>query len=157
MATIIYSNGERVELDQSAMPSHLEQVQILYTAKPELTRWAVVFLAELLGTSEDAEEAKFLSLLRSEAEINPDWWISHHHGGMRNVRNALRSAGFGEKEFGCGNLDDYAVGLVELAWEIGDTPWFVRGKADPVLNDGSPWAVSDMLKGGGAGERNEQD
>ena len=31
------------------------------------------------------------------------------------VRNALRENGFGEKDFGIDNLDDYAVDLVELA------------------------------------------
>lgn len=38
-----------------------------------------------------------------------------HHGWGTAVRNLLREHGFGEKEFGVDNLDDYYVPLVEVA------------------------------------------
>ncbi len=53
-----------------------------------------------------------------EAESNPDWWIPHHFGAMMGIRNELRGNRFSEAELGVGNLDDYAVGLLELAWDI---------------------------------------
>jgi hypothetical protein len=53
--------------------------------------------------------------LKAQASVDPEWWTAHHFGGMMAVRNALRSNGFGEKEFGIENWDDYAVGIVELA------------------------------------------
>lgn len=46
---------------------------------------------------------------------DPLWWVAHHHGYMTWVRNQLRQEGFGEKELKIDCLDDYAVGLVELA------------------------------------------
>lgn len=56
-----------------------------------------------------------MASVKLEADKDPEWWTTHHFLGMMGVRNALRSAGFGETEFGIDNLDDYAVGLVELA------------------------------------------
>lgn len=46
-----------------------------------------------------------------------EWWSPLHFDWMMAVRNALREEGFGEKQLGIDNLDDYAVGLVELAVE----------------------------------------
>ncbi len=87
------------------------------------------------------------------AHKDPDWWIPCHHAEMRAARNALRSNGFGEKEFGTDNLDDYAVGLVELAWGITHLPAEVTvvGKSirESINDDGGPWAVSDMFRVGG--------
>ena len=60
--------------------------------------------------------------ITNEASIDPEWWVKHHHGGMMACRNALRTAGFGEKDFGIDNLDDYAVGLVEVALGIVPLP-----------------------------------
>lgn len=56
--------------------------------------------------------------LKAEAKINPEWWVGEHFSGMMGVRNLLRENKFGEKYFGIDNLDDYAVGLLELALGI---------------------------------------
>jgi hypothetical protein len=56
------------------------------------------------------------------AKDDPEWWIEHHHTGMMQFRNALRGAGFGEEYFGIDNLDDYAVGLIEVALGITALP-----------------------------------
>ena len=62
--------------------------------------------------------AEQLPLIREMIAKDPQkWWVSHHFGAMRGIRNILRGNGFGEKEFGIDNLDDYAVGLVEMAAE----------------------------------------
>lgn len=57
-----------------------------------------------------------LEAIQAQIRVNPQtWWTMHHfHWGM-DVRNFLRQYGFGEKEFGIDNLDDYWVGLVEQA------------------------------------------
>lgn len=60
--------------------------------------------------------------IKNEARSDPEWWVRHHYGGMMACRNALRSNGFGEKDFGIDNLDDYAVGLVEVALGIVPLP-----------------------------------
>jgi hypothetical protein len=57
-------------------------------------------------------------MIREKALKDPEWWTEFHFFGMMSVRNALRQNGFGEKEFGIDNLDDYAVGLVEVALGI---------------------------------------
>jgi hypothetical protein len=44
-----------------------------------------------------------------------EWWVPYHFDWMMAIRNALREAGYGEQQLGIDNLDDYAVGLVELA------------------------------------------
>lgn len=47
---------------------------------------------------------------------DPDgWWVPYHFYWGMTVRNALRSAGCGEKELGCANLDDIYVPIVEIA------------------------------------------
>lgn len=43
------------------------------------------------------------------------WYAPYHFGWGMAVRNKLRDAGFGEKEFGVGNLDNIYVKLVEDA------------------------------------------
>ena len=54
--------------------------------------------------------------VRKEISHDPQmWWAKHHFHWLMAVRNELREAGFGEREFGIQNLDDYAPGLVELA------------------------------------------
>jgi len=62
------------------------------------------------------------TMIREKAAKDPEWWTEHHMFGMMGLRNALRQSGFGEKEFGIDNLDDYAVGLVELALGITNLP-----------------------------------
>jgi hypothetical protein len=64
------------------------------------------------------ENMQFPAPLVERARADSEWWTAHHHYSMMNVRNELRSHGFGEREFGVDNLDDYAVGLVELAMGI---------------------------------------
>jgi len=68
---------------------------------------AVAFLRGWMGDS--------LEFIRNSGRDNDEWWTAHHFAGMMGVRNALRSSGHGETELGVDNLDDYAVGLVELA------------------------------------------
>jgi hypothetical protein len=64
------------------------------------------------------ENMQFPEPLVERARADAEWWTAHHRYSMMNVRNELRSHGFGEREFGVDNLDDYAVGLVELAMGI---------------------------------------
>ena len=59
-----------------------------------------------------------LEQIKAEAKINPEWWVGYHFFGMMAIRNDLRMNGFGEKEFGIYNLDDYTIGLLEIAMEI---------------------------------------
>jgi hypothetical protein len=60
--------------------------------------------------------------LKDRIKENPDGWLMgrkgewplHLNWGM-GVRNLLRDKGFGEKELGIENLDDYYLQIVELA------------------------------------------
>lgn len=67
----------------------------------------VAFLAANLGDQD---------LIRDAERRDPqEWWVPYHlHWGM-GIRNILRTHGFGEKDLGVDNLDDYYIGLVELA------------------------------------------
>ena len=54
--------------------------------------------------------------IRNAVAADPqEWWAGSHFDWGMGVRNLLRAKGFGEKEFGVDNLDDYYVGLVEMA------------------------------------------
>ena len=76
----------------------------------EVREECVAFLRQQLAPAARA--------VRSAIARDPqEWWVAHHFHWMMSVRNLLREHGFGEKEFGIDNLDDYAVGLVELAME----------------------------------------
>lgn len=70
---------------------------------------AVRYLNDMLSTQTK-------QLVRKMAARDPQgWWTAHHfHWGM-GVRNLLRKGGFGEEYFGIANLDDYYIGLVEMA------------------------------------------
>lgn len=46
---------------------------------------------------------------------SPDWPAGYHSCWGMGVRNALRTAGFGERELGVRNLDNVYVELVEEA------------------------------------------
>lgn len=46
---------------------------------------------------------------------SPDWPAAYHSFWGMGVRNALRNAGFGERELGVRNLDNVYVELVEEA------------------------------------------
>jgi hypothetical protein len=50
-----------------------------------------------------------------DAMPTEDWPAGYHTFWGMGVRNALRSAGFGEREFAIGNLDNIYVQLVEEA------------------------------------------
>lgn len=79
--------------------------------RPELRKKAVEFL--YLGIdSESQTEIHRLAL------DDPEWWAPQHFGWGMAIRNALRKGGFGEKELAVDNLDDYYVGLVEMALGI---------------------------------------
>lgn len=101
-----------IELPKDWRQFHLENVAKLDRAKVEA---CVVFIQKNVIPDEMPSE---IEDFRAAAEVNPTWWTADHHHWMMEVRNALRRAGFGEKEFGIQNLDDYAVGLVELALGI---------------------------------------
>lgn len=95
------------------LPTDWKQFHADNVAKldPALRTQAVDFLRGHLADSAET--------IRAEMALDlQDWWVKHHHGAMTGVRNALRMHGFGEKEFGIDNLDDYAVGLVELAFPL---------------------------------------
>jgi hypothetical protein len=84
---------------------------------PALRDRAVSFLFDDLFIEDHLER------IRGEIARAPeDWWVPYHFGFMMRVRNRLRQNGFGEKEFGIDNLDDYAVELVELAAEVESPP-----------------------------------
>ena len=53
--------------------------------------------------------------IRAMAVANPEWWVLYHFGWMMSFRNLLRDGGFGERELGVENLDDYAVPILEYA------------------------------------------
>lgn len=80
---------------------------------PELRDRAVKFLTTHL--------APVAERIRQEAQ-DPEWFAAHHFLGGMGVRNKLRMHGFGEKEFKIGNLDDYYVGLIELALGVTTLP-----------------------------------
>ena len=50
-----------------------------------------------------------------EAIQGPDWPAAYHLGYGMHVRNALRTAGFGERQFEIRNMDNIYVELVEQA------------------------------------------
>lgn len=82
---------------------------------PETVQNACAFLRDWLSRTMD--EAELKPLIES-MKVNPEWFAEHHMFGMMQVRNELRSHGFGEKDFGIDNLDDYAVGLIEKAFGV---------------------------------------
>jgi hypothetical protein len=78
--------------------------------KPSLVFEILGFLQELLFNNREA--------IREAIRNNPQtWWAEYHSFWGMMVRNELRKAGFGEKELGIDNLDDYYIGLIELALE----------------------------------------
>lgn len=95
-----------VRLPIDSRKLHLDNVR---TLDPMTRADAVDFLKAKVIAWPEFEE------LKAKAQADPEWWITHHFGAMMDVRNRLREAGYGEKEFGIDNLDDYAVGLLELA------------------------------------------
>ena len=67
---------------------------------------------EFLRNTISKKTANEIRVLGSE---NAEWWSGLHFGWGMQMRNALRLNGLGEKELGVDNLDDYCMGLVELA------------------------------------------
>lgn len=110
---VIVKDGSAMPIEQAfimELPSDWKKFHADNVAKldQELVEEAVQFLRGQL--------AEQMDYIRAEIAKDPqEWWVSHHHFAMMGVRNLLRGAGFGETEFGIENLDDYAVGLVEMA------------------------------------------
>lgn len=72
---------------------------------------AVAYLRDLLPERDKA-------IFRRRIARDPTGWPHHdmwHFRGGMNVRNALRTGGFGETELGVENLDDHYIGIVEDA------------------------------------------
>lgn len=58
-------------------------------------------------------EVPIIPLFKKKFEEDKDWFVKGHHLGIgMGLRNLLRSAGFGEKELGVENLDDYYVDIL---------------------------------------------
>ena len=91
----------------------LEECRVLYRAIPEDQKApALAFLRDLLST--DATE------IRRRHMANPDtWWAGEHFFWGMTIRNALRTAGFGETYFHILNLDDIYIQLIEEALGLG--------------------------------------
>jgi len=120
-------------MEQNSRERHLAAVRSLDRAK-------VIKAVDLLKRCFSDQEQDLRPYVAA-ATKDPDWWIRCHHWEMRYVRNKLRTNSMGEEFFSVDNLDDYAVGLVELAWGITQLP----EEAD-IASDGGPWAVGDMLR-----------
>jgi hypothetical protein len=91
----------------------LEECQVLYQSIPDQQKApALAFLRDRLSTQ--AEE------IRRRHAANPDtWWAIGHFGWGMAIRNALRTAGFGETYFHIANLDDIVYALIEEALGLG--------------------------------------
>lgn len=78
------------------------------TLNPIKKLGAVAYLRKALASD--------MPKIRGAIAVNPqEWWAPFHMWWGMSVRNALRANGFSEKELGIDNLDDYYIGLVELA------------------------------------------
>ncbi len=111
----ITGDGKPIEVD-AALPSDWRKFHADNVAK--LDRRKALAAAEFLREWTRPVAAK----LKAEMEADPEWWVGHHHGAMMSCRNELRANGFGERELGIDNLDDYAVGLLELALGVTTLP-----------------------------------
>jgi hypothetical protein len=76
--------------------------------KSPLWAEAVAYLAEILGPAKD----RIATEMKKDPEL---WWTEYHFGWGMQVRNDLRTAGFGEKEFEIANMDNIYIPLVEEA------------------------------------------
>jgi hypothetical protein len=76
--------------------------------------WDEKFKAYILGMR-DAKDMVGLFGRRSALDGSPPkYWITPiHHGLGTSIRNLLRGNGFGEKDLGIENLDDYYEDLVD--------------------------------------------
>lgn len=79
--------------------------------------WLKHFLAKCTCVMNEGDPPEpMMDALRRMYEKDPDkWWVGHHFFWGMWMRNAMRSHGYGEKELGVGNLDDYYIELVEKA------------------------------------------
>ena len=110
------SGGEGNPMNSPDPPQQcdsLEECRALYLAIPEEQKApAIAFLRDRLAT--EAEE------IRRRYRANPDtWWAAGHFGWGMWIRNALRTAGFGETYFHIANLDDIVYELIEEALGLG--------------------------------------
>jgi len=86
--------------------THEECLALYRTIPDEQKQPALAFLRERL--SAEAEE------IRRIHRANPEsWWAVGHFGPGMAIRNALRSAGFGETYFHIANMDDIYIQLIE--------------------------------------------
>lgn len=76
---------------------------------PAIRAQAVIFLRGYF-TADVCEQ-----IIAAEKADPQEWWVGHHAFWGMGVRNALRSAGYGEKALGVDNLDDVYIGLIEEA------------------------------------------
>ena len=122
-------SGKKTINMESQLPTdweafHAERVAAL---EPRMREGAVRFLRSAM----EAELPHILELMKEDPD---EWWVKHHFSGMMGVRNLLRRNGFSETDFAIDNLDDYAVGLVELAakpdYDGPDVPGWEGGFAD---------------------------
>jgi len=64
---------------------------------------------------EDPERPLIEVVTEMIKENNQEWWLGHHFGWGMTMRNLLRENGYGEKDLGIGNLDDYYIAWIEQA------------------------------------------
>ena len=99
--------------DQMRQCETHEECLALYRSIPDEQKApALAFLRDMLSL--DGEE------IRRHHAANPErWWAAGHFGRGMAIRNALRTAGFGETYFHIANLDDIYIGLVEESLGLG--------------------------------------
>jgi len=71
---------------------------------------AIVFIHNKLGGAGRAE-------IRYKMKRSRSWYMPYHFTWGMTVRNLLRENGFGEREMGVENLDDFYIGIGEKAAE----------------------------------------
>ena len=88
---------------------------------PHTPDGAILFLRNWLSQksgkekNEDPERPLIEVVTEMIKENNQEWWLGLHFGWGMTMRNLLRENGYGEKDLGIGNLDDYYVGWIEQA------------------------------------------
>jgi hypothetical protein len=95
---------------------------LTYSLKPEIEN-TVPYDSTTLRYDDRLYE-ELLKVPENRGESQECWWCKGkkicdemplHHGFGTQVRNLLRSEGYGEKYFGIDNLDDFYSALIEMA------------------------------------------
>ena len=92
----------------------------------EQDNWRELHFKNAMSINKSARDKAVLYLIENVIPKIPDeilvemrddekWWTPYHFGMMMQVSNMMRACGCGEDELAVENLDDYAVGLLELA------------------------------------------